>query len=574
MPPTTRTTRTLSLAAATAIAAGSAAAAVGTGSGAGTLDAAALKQAAARLTPVDLTADVSKLPAGERAALAKIIEAARIMDDLFLQQVWAGSHTLLLELIADRSPLGQARLQAFLQNKGPWLRLDDERPFLPGVGPKPHAGTFYPIGATKEEVERWMKGLTGAAHAAATGFFTTIRRAPDGKLQAVPYNVDYQPQLERAAGFLREAAALTQQPSLRAFLEKRAAAFLSNDYYDSDVAWMKLDASIEPTIGPYEVYEDGWFNAKAAFEAFVTLRDDAETAKLAKFSTELQDIENHLPIDPKLRNPKIGALAPIRVVNSIFSAGDANRGVQTAAFNLPNDERIAKEMGTKRTMLKNVQEAKFQKVLLPISKVALAPADQKNVSFDAFFTHILMHELMHGLGPHEATVGGKKMTLRQALQETYSALEEAKADISGLFALQYLIDKGVIDKSLERTMYTSFLASAFRSIRFGLREAHGKGIALQINTLLDAGAFKVAPSGTFSVDPAKIKDAVRALTTELMTLQASGDRARATSLLESRAVIRPEVKRVLDRLAKVPIDIEPRFVTAEKLLDEERARAK
>jgi hypothetical protein len=574
MPPTTRTTRTLSLAAATAIAAGSAAAAVGTGSGAGTLDAAALKQAAARLTPVDLTADVARLPAGERAALAKIIEAARIMDDLFLQQVWAGSHTLLLELIADRSPLGQARLQAFLQNKGPWLRLDDERPFLPGVGPKPHAGTFYPIGATKEEVERWMKGLTGAAHAAATGFFTTIRRAPDGKLQAVPYNVDYQPQLERAAGFLREAAALTQQPTLRAFLEKRAAAFLSNDYYDSDVAWMKLDASIEPTIGPYEVYEDGWFNAKAAFEAFVTLRDDAETAKLAKFSNELQDIENHLPIDPKLRNPKIGALAPIRVVNSIFSAGDGNRGVQTAAFNLPNDERIAKEMGTKRTMLKNVQEAKFQKVLLPISKVALAPADQKNVSFDAFFTHILMHELMHGLGPHEATVGGKKMTLRQALQETYSALEEAKADISGLFALQYLIDKGVIDKSLERTMYTSFLASAFRSIRFGLREAHGKGIALQINTLLDAGAFKVAPSGTFSVDPAKIKDAVRALTTELMTLQASGDRARATSLLESRAVIRPEVKRVLDRLAKVPIDIEPRFVTAEKLLVEERARAK
>jgi hypothetical protein len=534
-------------------------------------DLATLNQLTARLAPVDLVADLRGLPASERAALAKIVAAAKVMDILFLRQVWAGNETLLLDLLADQSALGKARLHAFLQNKGPWSRLDDERPFLPGIGDKPVAGNFYPAGATRKEVEDWMSQLAGPAHEAANGFFSTIRRAPDGKLQVVPYSQEYQGELAQAASLLRQAAALTEQPSLRDFLSKRAAAFLSNDYYDSDIAWMKLDASIEPTIGPYEVYEDGWFNAKAGFEAFVTVRDAGETAKLAKFSSELQDIEDHLPIDPKLRNKKLGALAPIRVVNSIYSSGDANRGVQTAAFNLPNDERVAEKMGTKRTMLKNVQEAKFKIVLQPISKVALAPADQKNVAFDAFFTHILMHELMHGLGPHEITVGGQKTSVRGALQDTYSAIEEAKADISGLFALQHLVDKGVIDKALERTMYTSFLASCFRSIRFGLKEAHGKGVALQLTTLMDAGAFKVAKNGTLSVDAAKIKDAVRALTGELMTLQAEGSRTRAAELLKTRAVIRPEVQKVLDRLKSVPVDIEPRFVTA-RALELERPR--
>jgi hypothetical protein len=529
-------------------------------------DLAALTRITARLAPVDVGTDIGALPPSERAALAKIVAAAKVMDTLFLRQVWAGNETLLLDLIGDARPLGKARLHAFLQNKGPWLRLDEERPFIAGVGPKPVAGNFYPAGSTRKEVEDWMNQLPAASHEAATGFFSTIRRAPDGKLQIVPYSQEYQGELEQAATLLREAAGLTQQASLRDFLNKRAAAFLSNDYFDSDVAWMKLDASIEPTIGPYEVYEDGWFNAKAGFEAFVTVRDAAETAKLAKFSSELQDIEDHLPIDPKLRNKKLGALAPIRVVNSIYSSGDANRGVQTAAFNLPNDERVSEKMGTKRTMLKNVQEAKFKIVLQPISKVALAPADQKNVAFDAFFTHILMHELMHGLGPHEITVGGKRTSVRGTLQDTYSAIEEAKADISGLFALQHLVDKGVIDKSLERTMYTSFLASCFRSIRFGLKEAHGKGIALQLTTLMDAGAFKVAKNGTFSVDATKIKDAVRALTAELLNLEAEGNRTRAVELLKTRAVIRPQVQKILDRLDKVPVDIEPRFVTAEKLL--------
>jgi hypothetical protein len=531
-------------------------------------DAATLNKLAARLAPVDLTVDISALPPNERAALAEIIAASQMMDALFLRQAWAGNDSLLLDLLRDRSPLGQARLHAFMQNKGPWLRLDGDKPFMPLVGPKPPQANLYPASATKAEVESWMRTLAAPARATAEGFFTTIRRAPDGKLQSVPYSVEYQGELERAAWMLRAAAALTQQPTLRAFLEARAAAFLSNDYYASDVAWMKLDASIEPTIGPYEVYEDGWFSAKAAFEAFVCVRDDAETTKLTKLAGELQEIENNLPIDAKLRNPKLGAAAPIRVVNQLFAAGDANKTVQTAAFNLPNDERIIKEVGSKRTMLKNVQRAKFDKVLLPISRVALSARDRAAVSFDAFFTHILMHELMHGLGPHQTTgAPGKATTVRAALQQSYGALEEAKADISGLFALQYLIDKGVLDRGLESTVYVTFLASAFRTLRFG-GDAHAVGMALQLNTLLDAGAVAVAKDGTFSVDPAKIKEAVRALTAEIMNVQAAGDGAKAAEMLRARGGIRPEVKAVIDRLSKVPIDIEPRFVTADKLLAE------
>ncbi len=268
--------------------------------------------------------------------------------------------------------------------------------------------------------------------------------------------------MTQAAALLREAAGLASEPTLKAYLTSRADAFLSNDYYDSDVAWMDLKGTVEPTIGPYEVYEDEWFNYKAAFESFMTVLDEAETAKLQRFAGELQDIENHLPIDPKLRNPKIGASAPIVVVNEIYASGDANHGVQTAAFNLPNDERVISAKGSKRVMLKNVQDAKFAKILTPISRVVLTPEDQKELAFEAFFTHILVHELMHGLGPHNITVGGRQTTVRQELKDTYSAIEEAKADISSLFAIQYMIDKGVLAKSLERQLYTTFLASTFR----------------------------------------------------------------------------------------------------------------
>jgi hypothetical protein len=529
-----------------------------------------LRDKAARFAPVDLTAPVDGLPPHERQALARLVQAAKVLDALFLRQVWAGNETMLLDLVRDTSDLGRARLHYFLINKGPWSRLDHDEPFIPGAPPKPPQANFYPAGATKQEVEAWIQSLPDAERRRATGFFTTIRRGLDGRFAAVPYSLEYQGEIAHVAALLREAAALTTQPTLKNFLERRAAALISNDYYDSDVAWMELDASIEPTIGPYEVYEDEWFNYKAAFEAFITLRDDEETNKLARFGGELQDIENNLPIDPKYRNPKLGAMAPIRVVNTVFSSGDANKGVQTAAFNLPNDERVIREKGSKRVMLKNNQEAKFRMVLQPISRVALAGADQANVSFDAFFTHILMHELMHGLGPHDITVAGRTTTVRQELKELYSAIEEAKADVSGLFALQFLVDRGSLDKSFDRTMYTTYLASMFRSIRFGINEAHGRGVAIQLNYFLDNGGVTVAQDGTFAVNPQRIRQNVIDLTRDIMTMQATGDYQSAGQMIDQLAVVRPEVQTVLDRLADVPVDIEPRFVTAEQLLQSAR----
>jgi len=527
-----------------------------------------LETMAARFAPVDITADISSLPANEQQALAKLVEASKVLDALFLRQVWEGNESLLIELAGDDSPLGRARLHYFLINKGPWSRLDQNAAFIPGVPKKPEQANFYPAGATKAEVEAWVKTLGPAERSRATGFFTTIRRGPDGRLVSVPYSLEYQGEVALVASLLREAAALTTQPTLKNYLEKRAAAFLNDDYYASDIAWMELDASIEPTIGPYEVYEDEWFNYKAAFESFIALRDDAETAKLARFGSELQEIENNLPIDPKFRNPKLGALAPIRVVNTVFSSGDGNRGVQTAAYNLPNDERVIAEKGSKRVMLKNNQEAKFRMVLQPIAQVALASDDRQHVSFDAFFTHILMHELMHGLGPHSITVGGRATTVRQEFKETYSTIEEAKADISGLFALQFLVDREKLDKALDQTMYVTYLASMFRSIRFGITEAHGRGVALQINYFLDNGGIAVAADGTFAVNPERIKRNVIDLTRDLMTMQATGDYAAAKQMLDKLAVVRPQVQAVLDKLTSVPVDIEPRFVTAQ-LLEQE-----
>ena len=525
-----------------------------------------LQTMAARFAPVDLTADVSKLPDNERHALTKLVAASKIFDALFLRQVWEGNEAMLLDLARDDSPLGRARRHYFLINKGPWSRLDANEVFIPGAPKKPEEGNFYPGGATKADVEAWFKTLSGTERTRAIGFFTTIRRGPDGKFIAVPYSLEYQGEIAHVAELLREAAALTTQPTLKNFLEKRAVSLLSNDYYDSDVAWMELDASIEPTIGPYEVYEDEWFNYKAAFESFITLRDDAETEKLMRFGSELQEIEDNLPIDPKYRNPKLGALAPIRVVNTVFSSGDGNRGVQTAAFNLPNDERVISEKGSKRVMLKNNQEAKFRTVLQPIAQVALAADDRQHVSFDAFFTHILMHELMHGLGPHNISVGGRATTVRQEFKDAYSTMEEAKADISGLFALQYLVDHQKLDKSLDQTMYVTYLASMFRSIRFGITEAHGRGVAIQLNYFLDNGGVTVAQDGTFAVNPERIKQNVLDLTRDLMTMQAVGDYAAAKQMMEKLAVVRPQTQTVLDRLKGVPVDIEPRFVTAEQLL--------
>jgi len=534
-------------------------------------DLAQLQKMIARFQPTEMRVDVSKLSPGDRQALKKLIEAARVLNDIFLTQLWSGNHALAAKLGRDTTPLGKARLDYFWLNKSPWSEIDDHEAFLPDVPPKKLPGAnFYPEDMTREEFEAWAKTLSKPERDQAEGFFTVIHRDANRKLHAVPYSQEYRADLEKSAKLLEEAAGFTDNATLKKFLTTRAAAFRSNDYYDSDIAWMDLDAPLDITIGPYETYNDDIFGYKAAFEVYVNVRDDAETAKLRFFADHLQEVENNLPIDPKYRNPKLGASSPIRVVNEVFDAGDAAHAVQTAAYNLPNDERVVTLKGSKRVMLKNVQEAKFHSTLEPIAKRVLSPASQKDLSFDLFFTHILAHELSHGIGPHQITVVGRATTPRQEMKELYSAIEEAKADITGLFMLQHLYDRKLIEggPDKERQLYTTFLASTFRTLRFGLNDAHGKGMALQVNYITDKGGFIAHPDGSFEVNFDKIRGAVRDLDHDLLTIEATGDYGRAKQMLEQLGVIRPNMQKALKGLESIPVDIQPVFVTAKQLAPE------
>jgi hypothetical protein len=522
-----------------------------------------LQEMIGRFASVAIRVDTSKLSAGDRNALVKLIEAGRVVNHIFLQQIWSGNLALENKLRADGSPLGKARLEYFLLNKGPWSDLDDHKAFLPDVPErKPLGANFYPDKMTREQFESWVKTLSPEARAQAEGFFTVIRSV-NGKLRAVPYSEQYKADLAVCAQDLRDAANAADNATLKHFLETRAAAFLSNDYYASDMAWMDLDAPLDVTIGPYETYNDEVFGYKAAFEAYINIRDDAETAKLKFFGDHMQEVEDYLPIDAKYRNTKIGALSPIRVVNQVFASGDGDHGVKTAAYNLPNDERVVHEKGSKRVMLKNVQEAKFESTLEPIAKTVLTPAAQPSLRFDSFFTHILAHEMSHGIGPHQIMVNGRATTPRAELKELYSSIEEAKADVLGLFMLQHFFDKGYL-KHDENALYTTFLASSFRTLRFGLNEAHGKGMALQFNYLADKGAF-VHKGNAWEVDSSKIRGGVRDLAHELLTIEARGDYASAKRMLDTLGVLRPEMSATLGRVSAVPVDIRPIFETADKI---------
>ena len=541
---------------------------------------AGLEKMAARFAPTPLRVDTSGLTSSDRQALVKLIQAARVLDGIYLKQRWDGNTALYSRLQNDTSPLGKARLNYFWINKGPWSDIDEFKAFLPDVPPRKLPGAnFYPENMSKDAFERWVAQLSPKEQEDAKSFFTIIRwaensRSPANNLHAIPYSRAYADDLTRAAGLLREAAALSDNESLKKFLNLRADSFLSNDYYASDMAWMDLDAPLDITIGPYETYNDELFGYKAAFEAYVNLRDDAETAKLSAFTAHLQDIENNLPIDPSYRNPKLGAAAPIRVVDEILSAGDAAHGVQTAAYNLPNDDRVVQLKGSKRVMLKNVQEVKFRSVLLPIARHTLTHDAMIDVTFEPFFTHILAHELMHGLGPHQIKVGDRDTTPREELKDLYGAIEECKADVTGLFALQYMMDHAQsmglstvlpFDENAQRQLYTTYLASSFRTLRFGLSDAHGKGMAVQFNFLSDKGAFRQNADGTYSVDLEKVKSAVAELDHDLLTIEAQGDYAGAKKLLDEMGHIRPALQKALDGLHEIPIDIEPIFQTAERL---------
>ena len=488
-----------------------------------------IERRVAQFAPATITIADSGLQSWEREVLSRLVRASDLMDAIFLRQVSTRNPEWRAELERQQGAGKRAALDYFDIMYGPWDRLDHDRPFLE-VGPKPKGAGYYPADLTAEELDRWI-----AAHPADrdafTGYFTLIRR--DGnRLVAVPYSQAYREYLEPAAALLREAADLSQNASLSDYLRKRAAAFLSNDYFESDMAWMDIAGTrIEPTIGPYEVYEDALVGYKAAFESFITVADSAAAAELDRLKSSMRMLEENLPIEDRHKNLNRGFESPIRVVDVLYTAGDTRAGVQTIAFNLPNDERVREAKGSKKVMLRNVMRAKFDRILSPIAQTVLAPAVASQVEFQPWFINVLMHELAHGLGPGTITLNGEQTTVNRALREHYSAIEEAKADVTGLHNLTILQREGVYDSAFVRRAYLGHAADLFRAVRFGATAAHGMANLVQFNWLWERGAIGVDANGRFTFDMPKYMEANRALATELLTLQALGSYERAASLL-------------------------------------------
>lgn len=496
----------------------------------------------------------------EKRVVAKLIEASKAIDELYWRQVSEENP----ELRAKLAKAGGPAYQLFLANKGPWDRLKEYEPFV-GTKKKPAGAAFYPEDITKNEFEAYV-----AAHPDQKndleGLLTVVRR--DGtNLTAVPYFAYYRDYLEEAAIHLREAAAMTSNASLKRFLTTRADAFLTNDYQESDFAWMDLEGPIEVVIGPYEVYEDNLFNYKAAFESFVTVVDKPESEKLAAYAHALPEMERNLPEPDEYKVTTRGTESPIKVVQEIYTAGEAREGVQTAAFNLPNDETVREKKGSKKVLLKNVMDAKFRQSGRPIAQRVLDPSLVGLVSFDAFFNHVLFHELSHGLGPGFVTINGERQEARKPLKELYSTIEECKADVLGIWNIQFAQNKKLVTSFDERQLLATYAGLMFRSTRFGIAEAHGRGTAVQWNWLREKGAVAPAANGRFTVDFAKMRDAVKSLATELLTIEATGDYARAKALLDRYGVESDEMKRVNTMLADIPVDITPVFTAAGEKAD-------
>ena len=527
-----------------------------------------IADAPARLAQLPRTVidyDRSLLDANGRAVVAKLIQASKFIDEIYWLQVSESNPDYRRRLAeqASRSALDQAGYDLFLANKGRWDRLDEDAPFIEpfgAAGAKPDGAAFYPSDITKEEFETYV-----AAHPeqkdALQGLFTVVRRRGDS-LVAIPYSEYYRELLTGAATSIREAAALTNDARLRTYLTKLADAFFSDNYRESDMAWMDLNGPIEVVIGPYEVYEDELFNYKAAFESFVTVVDRPESEKLAVYAQHLPAMEQNLPIPDEHKNPNRGAESPIKVVQEIFTAGDARRGVQTAAFNLPNDEYVREVKGSKKVLLKNVMDAKYRIAGHPIAMRVLDPSLRDLLSFDAFFNHVLFHELSHGLGPGMIERNGERVDVRLLLKENYSFIEEAKADVVGVWNILYAFDKGLLSSFNERQLWATYAGMMFRSMRFGVDQAHGKANAVQWNWLREKGAIVPASNGQFSVDFERMPIAVRDLANELLMIEATGDYERASRFLERYGVATPEIEAVNASLTDIPVDLTPVFPAA------------
>ncbi|MDH3217363.1 MAG: peptidase [Candidatus Krumholzibacteria bacterium] len=539
---------------------------------------------------VAISYDQSIVSEPEKRALAKLVEAGYIMDEIFLRQVWSGNTAMrddlhMAVLDSHENPRSEAAIHRdlvedidhfFRINFGPWDRLDEDSPFI-GTIPKPAGANYYPEDLSTEDFEAHIAANPGDEEA-FRGFFTTIRRQDDG-LVAVPYSTEYKDQLQRAAALLHETADILTKSenvgkyaagvdytTLATFLRSRADAFSSNDYFQSDMDWMDVrDNIIDVTIGPYETYEDGLNGYKAAFETFIAIRNPTDSKKLEGIKGYLQLLENSLPIPDEHKNPNRGSESPISVVDLVFAGGDTKAGVQTIAFNLPNDERVREAKGSKKVMLKNISQAKFDKILVPIAREILDPAQLDHVDFDAYFNNVLMHEMAHGLGPGTIKrADGTETTVSRELKELYATLEEAKADISGLYCRKILVDEGFFEKGSDVKGYVSFLPGFFRAIRFGATSAHGKANMIEFNFMREQGAITLdADTDRFHVNLDKMPAAVEALSNRLLMIQAVGDYDAAAEFIAKYGEPTPDVDRMLEKLANIPVDIEPQYAAEE-----------
>lgn len=522
-----------------------------------------LREMRSRFADVEITVDKKLIREADMKVLPHLVKAAAVMDRIFWRQASSDGLATRNALASKGDELSRLTVQLMDINFGPWDRLDHFKPFH-GNRSRPQGVTFYPEDMTAAEFESWV-----AAHPDDTADFQswlTVIERKDGSLKAVPYSMAYSKDLSEAAAHLRAAANATGDQALARYLNGRADAFESNDYLQSDMDWMDLgqtaggDASgIEVVIGPYEVYEDSLLGLKSAFEAFITVVDEAESRKLSMVAGMLDELESNLPVADHHKNFSRGKMSPIKVVNVVFTAGDTKAGVQTAAFNLPNDERVRSLKGSKKVMLRNVTRAKFDKALIPISRAVLDPALLEQIDFDAYFNFILMHEVSHGLGPGVISMpDGSKTTVNLALKDTYSVIEECKADILSIYNTLYMAGKDIFDRRFIERTEASYLAGIFRSIRFGINEAHGGANVMQLNYLLDKGAVTFDnATGRFGIDRDKFPGAVRDLASEVLQIEAVGDLEAARAMMQKYVDVRPEVKRALDRLGDVPVDIRP-----------------
>lgn len=523
-----------------------------------------LERRVAQFAPATIDFDDTILEPWEKEVLGKLIEASDLMHELFTLQVSPRNPEWRAKLEKERGLGKDAALAYFDIMVGPWDRLDHDRPFL-AVGTKPQGAGYYPADLTRDDLERWLQSHPEDRQN-FTGYFTVIRR-DKGNLVAIPYSVEYRDRLEKAAALLRDAAKLSRNASLSAYLEARATAFLADDYFRSDMAWMDLDSRIEPTIGPYEVYEDQLMGYKAAFESFITVADEEASEELARLKDSMAELERNLPIEDRHKNLDRGFESPIRVVDVVYTAGDTRAGVQTIAFNLPNDERVREAKGSKKVMLRNVMHAKFDQILTPIAGEVLTPELQAEIEFQPWFIKVLTHELAHGLGPGNITLAnGTRTTVNQALREHYSPIEEAKADVTGLHSLTVLAKKGMYDQDFVRHAFLGHAADLFRSVRFGANEAHGKSGLIQLNYFLERGALSFdEETGKLDMDYDRLVEANRELATELLTIQAEGSYEKAAAILERYGTAGPELQAVIARLASVPVDIRPHYTVKEKM---------